>query len=44
LRIGEGEIFGVEWEQLAFDRRRMYNEKLYDLHYSPRIVWRSNTE
>jgi hypothetical protein len=28
--IGEGEIFGLEWEQLAVDWRRMYNEKLYD--------------
>jgi hypothetical protein len=35
----EGEIFGLEWDQLAVDRRRMHNEKLYDLYNSPSVVW-----
>ena len=34
-----GGIFGLELEQLAVDRRRTHNEKLYDLHNSRSVVW-----
>ena len=40
---GKGRSFGLEWKQLAVDRRRMHNEKLCDLHNSPSVVWSINS-
>jgi len=32
-------IFGPETEEVNRERRRLYNEEIYDLYSSPNVIW-----
>jgi hypothetical protein len=32
-------IFGPKWDEVTRDWRKLHNEELNDLYYSPNIVW-----